>query len=475
MTGASTGLGEETTPCARRARCDRSRWPCAIAERGEAAAARIRAAVPDADLEVRCARPRVARRRAPVRRRVPRVARPPRPADQQRRRDGLPAGRDRRRLRAPDRHQPRRALPAHAAAGPAARRGFARRRAELGRAPVLRRRPRRSQLRAHRRTTRGPRTGGRRPPTRCSRWSSTGACATAARTRTRCTRAGSSPSSAVTSPRRRWPCSPIVPADQTIEWKTVPQGAATSVWAATAPELDAHGGAYLEDCAIAVPNPDPDPTPAAGSSPTRSTRRGRRRCGTAPRSGSRRQKKPDAGRRREPGAGGWSCASTGVRRAGWGRLAVASQRPDRPGCSRILRRTHGVSAVTRARTRATSGALGRPIAVRSSGRPSQAAARGSLFVENSGSVSNSGITELPNSSTVSTISSCGYTEPDGPRISWSTPMASHLRRASAHSSTLPTIARAVLPARRSAARASGRGSAPATPAPTPASGTCRGT
>ena len=39
-----------------------------------------------------------------------------------------------------------------------------------------------------------------------------------------------------------------VPADQAIEWKTVPQGAATTVWAATAPELDAHGGAYLEDC-----------------------------------------------------------------------------------------------------------------------------------------------------------------------------------------------------------------------------------
>ncbi len=34
-------------------------------------------------------------------------------------------------------------------------------------------------------------------------------------------------------------------------WKTIPQGAATSVWAATAPELDGHGGAYLEDCGIA--------------------------------------------------------------------------------------------------------------------------------------------------------------------------------------------------------------------------------
>jgi len=36
-----------------------------------------------------------------------------------------------------------------------------------------------------------------------------------------------------------------------FSWKTIPQGAATSVWAATAPELNGHGGAYLEDCHIA--------------------------------------------------------------------------------------------------------------------------------------------------------------------------------------------------------------------------------
>ena len=36
-----------------------------------------------------------------------------------------------------------------------------------------------------------------------------------------------------------------------FDWKSIPQGAATSVWAATAPELDGHGGAYLEDCHIA--------------------------------------------------------------------------------------------------------------------------------------------------------------------------------------------------------------------------------
>ena len=34
----------------------------------------------------------------------------------------------------------------------------------------------------------------------------------------------------------------------------MPQGAATTVYAATAAALDAHGGAYLEDCAIAERN-----------------------------------------------------------------------------------------------------------------------------------------------------------------------------------------------------------------------------
>lgn len=35
-------------------------------------------------------------------------------------------------------------------------------------------------------------------------------------------------------------------------YKTIPAGAATSVWAATAAELDAHGGAYLADCQLAT-------------------------------------------------------------------------------------------------------------------------------------------------------------------------------------------------------------------------------
>ncbi len=36
-------------------------------------------------------------------------------------------------------------------------------------------------------------------------------------------------------------------------WKTPEQGAATSVWAAVAPELEGVGGKYLEDCAMAAP------------------------------------------------------------------------------------------------------------------------------------------------------------------------------------------------------------------------------
>ena len=36
-------------------------------------------------------------------------------------------------------------------------------------------------------------------------------------------------------------------------FKTPPQGASTSVWAATAAELHGLGGMYLEDCAQGVP------------------------------------------------------------------------------------------------------------------------------------------------------------------------------------------------------------------------------
>jgi NAD(P)-dependent dehydrogenase (short-subunit alcohol dehydrogenase family) len=43
-----------------------------------------------------------------------------------------------------------------------------------------------------------------------------------------------------------------------ISWKTVEQGAATTVWAATAPELDGEGARYLEDCGIADVVDDPN-------------------------------------------------------------------------------------------------------------------------------------------------------------------------------------------------------------------------
>jgi NAD(P)-dependent dehydrogenase (short-subunit alcohol dehydrogenase family) len=40
-------------------------------------------------------------------------------------------------------------------------------------------------------------------------------------------------------------------------YKSIPAGAATSVWAATAPELAGRGGLYLEDCHVAPRNEDP--------------------------------------------------------------------------------------------------------------------------------------------------------------------------------------------------------------------------
>ena len=43
-------------------------------------------------------------------------------------------------------------------------------------------------------------------------------------------------------------------------WKTIPQGAATSVWAATSAQLDGHGGAYLEDCHVSAVTEEQYPT-----------------------------------------------------------------------------------------------------------------------------------------------------------------------------------------------------------------------
>jgi NAD(P)-dependent dehydrogenase (short-subunit alcohol dehydrogenase family) len=43
----------------------------------------------------------------------------------------------------------------------------------------------------------------------------------------------------------------ITSRDGGFQWKTIPQGAATSCWAATAPELEGKGGVYCEDCHVA--------------------------------------------------------------------------------------------------------------------------------------------------------------------------------------------------------------------------------
>jgi NAD(P)-dependent dehydrogenase (short-subunit alcohol dehydrogenase family) len=40
--------------------------------------------------------------------------------------------------------------------------------------------------------------------------------------------------------------------DTGFQWKTIPQGAATSCWAATAEELEGTGGVYCEDCHVAA-------------------------------------------------------------------------------------------------------------------------------------------------------------------------------------------------------------------------------
>ncbi|MDZ4275268.1 MAG: SDR family NAD(P)-dependent oxidoreductase [Erythrobacter sp.] len=44
----------------------------------------------------------------------------------------------------------------------------------------------------------------------------------------------------------------VTKSDSGFAWKTIPQGAATSCWAATAPELEGTGGVYCEDCHVAA-------------------------------------------------------------------------------------------------------------------------------------------------------------------------------------------------------------------------------
>lgn len=51
-----------------------------------------------------------------------------------------------------------------------------------------------------------------------------------------------------------------MPSGSKLALKSIAQGAATSVWAATSPDLESHGGAYLEDCHVAQVTDDPSAT-----------------------------------------------------------------------------------------------------------------------------------------------------------------------------------------------------------------------
>ncbi len=42
-----------------------------------------------------------------------------------------------------------------------------------------------------------------------------------------------------------------------VQWKSIPQGAATTLWALLNPALEARGGAYCEDCGVAEVNDEP--------------------------------------------------------------------------------------------------------------------------------------------------------------------------------------------------------------------------
>ena len=53
-------------------------------------------------------------------------------------------------------------------------------------------------------------------------------------------------------------------AGREVTWKTIPQGAATSVWAGFVAEPDAVGGLYCEDCGVATVLAEPDPNATAG-------------------------------------------------------------------------------------------------------------------------------------------------------------------------------------------------------------------
>ena len=114
----------------------------------------------------------------------------------------------------------------------------------VGRPPLRRRRPRRSRLRAHSPTTRGWPTAGPRRPTCCSPSGSTSA------SRDQGVRAFAVHPGGIPTELGRHLTDETLgqmversKAGRTCAWKTVPQGAATTVFAATAPELDGEGGA----------------------------------------------------------------------------------------------------------------------------------------------------------------------------------------------------------------------------------------
>ena len=49
--------------------------------------------------------------------------------------------------------------------------------------------------------------------------------------------------------------------ERRVEWKTIPQGAATQVWAGVVADADDVGGRYCEDCAVAPVIDDPNQSP----------------------------------------------------------------------------------------------------------------------------------------------------------------------------------------------------------------------
>ena len=163
----------------------------------------------------------------------------------------------RRGLRAAVRHQPRRPLPAHVPAGAGARgrRAVPGRQPQLGRAHGVRHRVGRPQLRAPRVRQVRARTGSRRPPTSSSASSSTagsasrGVHAYAVHPGMISTELGRYMTKRRHGPQlmaraKRGPSGGMPPR------KSIEQGAATTVWAATAPGLEQRGGTYLADCQV---------------------------------------------------------------------------------------------------------------------------------------------------------------------------------------------------------------------------------